>query len=552
MNKKHFFCAVTLCFLLFAAQTVTAKMWLTPEVVDDSESADFIGNISASVSRFNNLYLTWENVINEDAAHSTNLFGKVRFPSLNWADTQQLTHHIFDVGRGAGYPYMDTNSGQFSGDNVYLTYSSAREGYIHRNMTTGATTIIDVGTSGNLGNGAVFVAEEPLDFHVLYLKSPERQLSYKKYNEMPAELGWTAPTLLSDAGRIILRYDMDVDSDRTIHVVWSESIVGDFSRTTLNYLKHTEADGWDTEPTVLSTAATITGVKIRADYEGNLHVVWRDMDVSDHPTEDIFYKTYRADRWGPDVNLSNGDEHVHNPSLVITTDNKVHVAWIGTGLRIVYRQWDSSWQPLEHLTEGDSMHSFMTSDRSNNLYIFYSADNPSPSASRQLNLIRYADPSIYTPEGTDVRVELDGHSVSFDEVTESGATTIISRSEGSELPADYSLACIPPQYFNITSTARFSGAIEICIAYDDSTCSEDDLQLLHNLGDEWEDITTSIDTENNIICGRMPFGSFSEFALTRPAGSVAWSSYAISALAAVLVLAFVALLVLVIKKKVDC
>ncbi len=516
MKNNRFICVLSLCLLLLVARNISAKMWLYPETIDDSASADHIGNISASVSRFNNLYLTWENAINEEAAHSNNLFSKLRFSSLNWTNARQLTHHVFDASAGARYPSMDTNIGHFGGDNVYLTYYASGEGYIHRNMSTDAITLLDAGGCGNTGNGAVFVAEEPIDFHVLYLKCPERRLYYKKYNEMPAELGWSTPTILTDAGRNVIHYDMDVDSDRNIHVVWSERADGELDRAELKYLKHTEAAGWDAEPTVLSSATTIAGVKIRADYDGNLHVVWRDLDVSDHPSEDIFYKTYRTSSWSPDENLSNGDALSDAPSLVVTTDNKVHVAWGGSGLRIVYRQWDGSWQPIVHLTDGDSTYPFMTSDRSNNLYIFYSAPNPSPSAQRQLNMIRYANPSAYTPEGTDVRVELQGHSISFAEVTEDGVTTIVPKSEGSELPADLNLACTPPQYFDISSTARHNGAIEICIAYDDSVCSEDGLQLLHRLSDRWENITTNVDTENNIICGRMPFGSFSEFVLVQP------------------------------------
>ena len=269
---------------------------------------------------------------------------------------------------------------------------------------------------------------------------------------------------------------------------------------------------------------------------GNVHVVWRELDPSDHSTEEIFYKTLRGS-WASDVNLSNGDEVSDDPSMIVTSDNSVHVAWIAADRTIAYRKWEGDWQPIVHLSDGSAARPFLTKDRANNLYLFYSgAKPPSPSAT-QLMLIRFAEPSVHTPVGTDVRVELEGHSVTFSEITEAGVTTIAGSSEGTDLSSDYQLACTPPQYFDIGTTARYRAPIDICLSYDDSVCTESEMQLLHNRGDTWEDITTSIDTDNNIICGRL-LGRLSEFALVRPAGASPGFSRPMVALAVAVIAIF--------------
>ena len=62
-----------------------------------------------------------------------------------------------------------------------------------------------------------------------------------------------------------------------------------------------------------------------------------------------------------------------------------------------------------------------------------------------------------------------------------------------------------PVVFDLQTTAVFSGDIDVCILYDETTIGvpEMDLRLLHfNAGlSMWEDATTSVDLISNIICG---------------------------------------------------
>lgn len=112
-----------------------------------------------------------------------------------------------------------------------------------------------------------------------------------------------------------------------------------------------------------------------------------------------------------------------------------------------------------------------------------------------------------TPAGSDVAVDVGSARITFDSVSSPGDTTVTVSASGSAVPSNFTL-CDPPTYYNIETTASYSGPIDVCIHYPD-TCDESGLRLLHNDGGSWIDVTTSLDTSENIICGEV--SSFSEF-----------------------------------------
>ena len=111
-----------------------------------------------------------------------------------------------------------------------------------------------------------------------------------------------------------------------------------------------------------------------------------------------------------------------------------------------------------------------------------------------------------TPTGTSVEVTdpLTDVTVNFDEVTSSGTTTVIPSLTGPAPPADFEVA---GQYYDITTTASYTGPITIAIPYDETqiTGAEADLTLRHwnSMSAEWEDVTTGVDTAANIIYGEV-------------------------------------------------
>ena len=120
---------------------------------------------------------------------------------------------------------------------------------------------------------------------------------------------------------------------------------------------------------------------------------------------------------------------------------------------------------------------------------------------------------LNTPEGEGVEVSLGGGvTVTFTNVTASGTTTVTTSPSGPPLPPGFEPL---GNYYYISTTATFTGPVTVCIVYDDSSLSpalESRLRLLHYEGSTWVDVTTSLNTFTNRLCGQVT--SFSPFAVS--------------------------------------
>lgn len=103
-------------------------------------------------------------------------------------------------------------------------------------------------------------------------------------------------------------------------------------------------------------------------------------------------------------------------------------------------------------------------------------------------------------------------ALTFDSVTTGGDTSLTTDTVGPAVPTGFQLGD-PADYFEISTTATFSGNVEVCITYDETAYDppETAIRLLHFTAGAWSDITTSLDDVANIVCGTT--SSFSPFAL---------------------------------------
>jgi parallel beta-helix repeat protein len=110
-----------------------------------------------------------------------------------------------------------------------------------------------------------------------------------------------------------------------------------------------------------------------------------------------------------------------------------------------------------------------------------------------------------TAEGENVTVfPTENVSLTFQNVTVAGSTTVNKTAVGPEPPLGFELA---GQYYDIQTTVDYSGQIEVRIIYDDSNMSllaEKALRLRQWNMTQWIDITTHVDTVNNVIYGVAP------------------------------------------------
>jgi hypothetical protein len=129
---------------------------------------------------------------------------------------------------------------------------------------------------------------------------------------------------------------------------------------------------------------------------------------------------------------------------------------------------------------------------------------------------------VNTSPGTDVAVTPVDTStggtpvtLTFDEVTAAGATSLTTSSAGPPPPANFTLGT-PPVFYDVTTTAGFAGQVQVCISYDEAAfgTAEADLRLFHFEAGAWVDVTDagSPDTDANVLCGHVstlsPFAAF--------------------------------------------
>jgi len=107
-------------------------------------------------------------------------------------------------------------------------------------------------------------------------------------------------------------------------------------------------------------------------------------------------------------------------------------------------------------------------------------------------------------------------SITFANVTQAGETTVSIGATGPSpaAPTDFQLGN-PPTYYDLSTTAGFSGTSTVCINYSGvSFANQSAIRLYHFANGSWVDITTSVNPAAQTVCGNT--SSFSPFALFEP------------------------------------
>ena len=96
-------------------------------------------------------------------------------------------------------------------------------------------------------------------------------------------------------------------------------------------------------------------------------------------------------------------------------------------------------------------------------------------------------------------------TITFGNVTSGGTTSVTTSGTGTP-PTDGFRLGNPPVYYEIATTAQYSGTITICINYDPADFKPAqirNLKLMHRNPDgTWSDVTTSNDPTTHVICGQ--------------------------------------------------
>jgi len=145
-----------------------------------------------------------------------------------------------------------------------------------------------------------------------------------------------------------------------------------------------------------------------------------------------------------------------------------------------------------------------------------------------------------TPTGSNIQVPLgSGVELTFDYVSNAGTTTLNTNTTGPTPPDGFAVLPLgAPIFYDIKTTATFSGNVNPCIEYNPQGLTvEQTAELMLKVFDEnrgkWLGITTSVDVNANIICGTVkhlstfavmsPAGGTESITITQPNGNEIWS-----------------------------
>jgi len=174
-------------------------------------------------------------------------------------------------------------------------------------------------------------------------------------------------------------------------------------------------------------------------------------------------------------------------------------------------------------------------DANDNAHMLYRAAQAAPCSPCNVALEYLRIPSINTPVGTNIIVSPTDAAtnsspvtLTFSQVTQAGSTSLSITSGGPVSPTGFSLGS-PPAYYNLSTTALYSGTIQVCVNYSGIVFSSTPA-LFHFENSAWTNVTTSFDAVNQVICGVVislsPFAVFAPQTITKNPTSIGLSSSA--------------------------
>ena len=108
-----------------------------------------------------------------------------------------------------------------------------------------------------------------------------------------------------------------------------------------------------------------------------------------------------------------------------------------------------------------------------------------------------------TPTGSPVTVIRTNTNIGFNQVTIGGCTWVTLSSTNPLGPIPRGFAVVGP-FRDVVTTASYAGTITIGLPFDPSGIPDEQrLRLFHWNGFFWQDVTTSVDTTNDIVYGRV-------------------------------------------------
>lgn len=180
-----------------------------------------------------------------------------------------------------------------------------------------------------------------------YSGSSYNQIRYTKF-----DTSWGAIQNLTSESHNQYHPSIVVDSDGFIHVVWAGTHSGSIIYDQIRYVKFTTS--WGSIQNLTSESYSQSNPSIVVDSDDYIHVVWSGAHSGSVTYDQIRYAKFDTS-WGSIDNLTSDDYNQIYPSIAVDSNNHIHVVWFGAHSgssynQIRYVEFDTSWGSIENLT----------------------------------------------------------------------------------------------------------------------------------------------------------------------------------------------------------
>lgn len=331
----------------------------------DSSTAK-TSNRDIAMDSSGNLHCVYAKTTGKYPDNKNNIFhAKSTDGGQNWTETQISSENYYCLHSSLAIDSNDNLHVVWEG--VWTEDSTAYYQIYYSKFSSGSWSTQAAITSGSYNSGNPSIAIDSSDnIHVVfnggYSGVSYQQIRYLKYSGG----SWSAVSnITSDS---YLRYDpsIAIDSNDYIHVVWEGKSSNYKYSNQIFYSKYTNAwSGWSA-PLALTTDGDYEHVNpcIAIDSNDRLHVVWEEKNDTYINVYQIFYRRFYG-FWETAVNLTS-DNTYHQYNANVSTDTKnnyVYVVWEGqsaastTYRQIRFKKYAGSWGSISNLTTGDFHHS---------------------------------------------------------------------------------------------------------------------------------------------------------------------------------------------------
>ncbi|MCL5292835.1 MAG: fibronectin type III domain-containing protein, partial [Actinobacteria bacterium] len=160
----------------------------------------------------------------------------------------------------------------------------------------------------------------------------------------PMAFGWSAPLNVSGTSNNSTKPAVAVDASGNIYIAWQEDVSGTGLTNNINFRAYKKGSGWtQTVNLTSSLAGNSTGPKLAVDGSGKLHAIWSNF-YSDGTNQYLraYHNSYTdAAGWESTPTVVSTGLQAYNPAIA-ARGNTVVVVWSNGGQVLNYKVYDGA------------------------------------------------------------------------------------------------------------------------------------------------------------------------------------------------------------------